>query len=61
MAGIISTSHSGYVKDVQFNHDGQRLATCSADSRPRIEVYDKVFPLKKERFNSSILYFYLCI
>lgn len=41
MANLINTSHTGYVKDVQFNHDGQRLATCSADSRPRIEVYDK--------------------
>jgi nucleoporin SEH1 len=37
----VQTSHQGFVKDIQFDHYGRRFATCSADEKPRIEVFDQ--------------------
>ena len=41
MAALLPTSHTGHLKDVQFDHYGRRLATCAADDKPRIGVYDQ--------------------
>ena len=41
MASILESAHMGHLKDVVFDHYGRRIATCAADEKARIQIYDQ--------------------